>query len=464
MPGADESTTTSLRRALAERDEAKLAEALSRLGHRILEHWPGFTRPQRIAIVKALPASRAADVLCASSPGEQVAMIQALPLLRAAEIVRRLAVEDLTDVLQALDSADAALAERLQRHLEVTTRAQVSQLASYGQDTAGGLMSPRYVAVGGSMTARETLAHLRREAPQAEQIYYLYVVDEGGRLQGILALRSLIVAADEVAVRDIMSRDVVQVHTATDQEEVARLMATYGYPVLPVVDDEGRLAGTIALDDVLSVVEEEATEDIQRLGGVAALDAPYDGTGFWPMLRKRGGWLSALFLGEMLTATAMGHYQGEIARAVVLAVFVPLVISSGGNSGSQAASLVIRALALNELGVRDWFRVFRRELLGGLALGAVLGAVGFGRILLWQALEVVDYGPHYLGLALTIWLSLVGVVCFGTLVGSMMPFLLRRLGFDPATSSAPFVATLVDVAGVIIYFQVASVVLRGGLL
>ena len=464
MAEEDDSTARSVRRALARGDDAGMGQALSSVGHRIIEHWPEFTTPQRTAILEALPTPRAAAVLCLSSPGEQAQMIQGLPLPRAAEILRTLAVDDLTDVLQAVSEADEALAGQLQRQLDVATREEVRQLSSYGQDEAGGLMSPRYVAVRASLTAQETLAQLRREAPQAEQVYYLYVVDDQGRLEGILSLRNLILADDQVAVRDIMSGDVVQVQPGTDQEAVARLMTTYGYPVLPVVDGDGRLLGTITLDDVLDVVEEEATEDMQRLGGVAALDAPYDRTGFWPMLRKRGGWLSALFLGEMLTATAMGHYQGEIARAVVLAVFVPLVISSGGNSGSQAATLVIRALALNELALEDWWRVLRRELVGGLALGALLGAVGFGRILLWQGLGVVDYGPHYLSLAATIWLSLVGIVCFGTLVGSMMPFLLRRLGFDPATSSAPFVATLVDVAGVVIYFQVASAVLRGGLL
>jgi magnesium transporter len=224
------------------------------------------------------------------------------------------------------------------------------------------------------------------------------------------------------------------------------------------------MLGILTIDDVMDVAERQSTRDIHKLGGLEALDLPYAEVGFWSMLRKRGGWLSALFLGEMLTATAMGHYEAEISRAVVLALFVPLIISSGGNSGSQAASLIIRALALKELRLRDWVRVFRRELLSGVVLGSGLGAIGFGRIFLWQRFGFGDYGPHHLLVGLTVWLSLVGVVTFGTLAGSLLPFLLRRLGFDPATCSAPFVATLVDVTGLVIYFQVAATLLRGTLL
>lgn len=208
----------------------------------------------------------------------------------------------------------------------------------------------------------------------------------------------------------------------------------------------------------------KTTEEIQKMGGMEALDVPYAQGGFWPIVRKRAGWLSALFLGEMLTATAMGHYEEEIARAVVLALFVPLIISSGGNSGSQGTTLIIRSLALKELKLKDWFWVFRRELLSGLTLGSFLGAIGFLRIVLWQYLAWTDYGPYYLLVASTVWLSLIGVVCFGTTAGSMLPFILRRLGFDPATSSAPFVATLVDVTGLIIYFTVASIILKGAIL
>jgi magnesium transporter len=241
-------------------------------------------------------------------------------------------------------------------------------------------------------------------------------------------------------------------------------MRTHRLQALPVVDGEGRLVGAITPEAAMSVAEEEATEDIHKLGGLDALDEPYDRTAFWPIIQKRGRWLAALFVGETLTATAMGRYEAEIARAVVLALFVPLVISSGGNSGSQAATLVIRALSLNEVRLRDWLRVLRREVASGLALGTVLGAIGFARIVAWHGFGLADYGDHAVRLATTIAVSLVGVVSFGTLAGSMLPFLLVRLGVDPATSSTPFVATLVDVTGLVIYFQVASVVLRGTLL
>ena len=238
----------------------------------------------------------------------------------------------------------------------------------------------------------------------------------------------------------------------------------YDRVALPVTDAEGHMLGIITVDDVLDVAEQEATEDIQKLGGMEALDAPYLNVGLWSMIRKRAGWLAVLFFGEMLTATAMSYFEGEIAHAVVLALFVPLIISSGGNSGSQATSLIIRSLALRELRLRDWFLVFRRELVSGVTLGTMLGLIGFLRIVMWEKLHFTEYGVHYLLVAFTVWFALVGVVTFGTLAGSMLPFALRKLGFDPATSSAPFVATLVDVTGLCIYFSVALLILRGTLL
>jgi magnesium transporter len=254
-----------------------------------------------------------------------------------------------------------------------------------------------------------------------------------------------------------------------DREEVLKAFEKYDRLALPVTDAEGHLLGIITVDDVLDVAEQEATEDIQKLGGMEALDAPYLQVGVFSMIRKRAGWLSALFLGEMLTATAMGFFEKEIAKAVVLALFVPLIISSGGNSGSQATSLIIRSLALRELRLRDWFRVFRREIISGFVLGTLLGFIGFIRIVLWEKLHLLlggftDYGSHYILVALTVWFSLIGVVMFGTLAGSMLPFILRKLGFDPATASAPFVATLVDVTGLCIYFIVALLILKGTLL
>jgi magnesium transporter len=263
---------------------------------------------------------------------------------------------------------------------------------------------------------------------------------------------------------DIDDPPLVKMNATDDREEVLKAFEKYDRLALPVTDVDGHMLGIITVDDVLDVAEQEATEDIQKLGGMEALDAPYLQVNVLDMIKKRAGWLSALFLGEMLTATAMGFFEKEIARAVVLALFVPLIISSGGNSGSQATSLIIRSLALRELRLRDWFRVFRREIISGLALGSLLGFIGFIRIVLWEKLGLYQYGVHYMLVAFTVWVALVGVVMFGTLAGSMLPFILRKLGFDPATASAPFVATLVDVTGLCIYFTVALMILKGTLL
>ncbi|HEY0840054.1 MAG TPA: magnesium transporter, partial [Vulgatibacter sp.] len=282
-------------------------------------------------------------------------------------------------------------------------------------------------------------------------------------LEGVVSFRELFVAPPQKHVADVMRTEVISVHEDMDQEAVAQIFATRGLMALPVLDADGRMKGIVTSDDIVDVVQEEATEDIQKLGGMEALDMPYLRTPFLEMVRKRAGWLAALFLGEMLTATAMGYYEHEIARAVILALFVPLIISSGGNAGSQATTLVIRAMALGELRIRDWWRVIRREFSSGLLLGTILAAIGFVRIVLWEQ-AFHSYGEHYLLVAGTVSFSLVGVVTWGTLAGSMLPFLLRRFGFDPASASAPFVATLVDVSGLVIYFSVAQAILSGTLL
>jgi magnesium transporter len=294
----------------------------------------------------------------------------------------------------------------------------------------------------------------------------MYVLDPATqRLVHVVTLRQLMLADRQARVTDVGDRRTpLTVRPLTDREEVARVISKYNLLAVPVIDGDGRVMGIVTVDDVIDAIVRESTEDVQKFGGMEALDEPYTEIGFWAMIRKRAGWLTALFLGEMLTATAMGKFEGEIAKAVVLALFVPLIISSGGNSGSQATSLIIRALALREISLRDWWRVAVRELPSGLTLGAILGAVGIVRIVLWQQLGWYDYGVHWPLVAATVGLSLVGVVTFGSLTGSMLPFLLRRLGFDPASASAPFVATLVDVTGLVIYFTVASLMLRGTLL
>ena len=291
----------------------------------------------------------------------------------------------------------------------------------------------------------------------------IYVVDDRGKLIDDLRLRQILLADPRATVSSLMDHNFFALRATDDREVAVRMMKQYDRVALPVVDSDGILLGIVTSDDILDVAEEEATEDIQKMGGMEALDSAYLETPFFQMVRKRGSWLSALFLGEMLTATAMGYFQNEIARAVVLALFIPLIISSGGNSGAQAASLVIRSMALEEVRLRDWWRVMQREIAAGLALGGILGSIAMLRILLWPNRQVV-YGPHYLRVALTVSLSLLGVVTWGTLAGSMLPFVFRRLGFDPAVSSSPFVATLVDVTGIIIYFTVALFTLRGALL
>jgi magnesium transporter len=292
----------------------------------------------------------------------------------------------------------------------------------------------------------------------------LYVVDGHGRLVGDLRLAELVLADPDAIVREISSRPLVSIPVTMDREEVTRQFEKYDRGALPVVDDHGMMLGIITVDDVLDVLEDETTEDIQKIGGTEALDAPYKQVGFSQMVRKRGGWLAVLFLGETLTATAMGHFEREIQKAAVLALFVPLIISSGGNSGGQATTIIIRSLALRELSLRDWWRVLGSELGTGLALGAFLGAIGFLRVVLWYHLGWHHYEGHPYLIALTVSLSLIGVVTLGSTVGSMLPFILRRIGLDPASASAPFVATLVDVAGLVLYFTAAVLLLRGTVL
>jgi magnesium transporter len=288
----------------------------------------------------------------------------------------------------------------------------------------------------------------------------VYVTAADRRLVGVMSLRELLGAPEGASVTDIMHTEVRQVHTGTDRNEVASMIAEYDLTALPVVDEDGRLAGMVTVDDVIDVIQETQTEDVQRFGGLEALEDPYMRSGFFELLKKRAGWLCVLFLGEMLTATAMGFFENEIAHAVVLALFVPLIISSGGNSGSQATSLIIRALALREVTTKDWWRVALRELPAGIVLGALLGMLGVLRVFVWQYFGIYDYGPHHTLIAVTVGISLLGVVTFGTLTGSMLPFALLRVGFDPASASAPLVATLVDVTGLVIYFSVALLLLK----
>jgi magnesium transporter len=348
--------------------------------------------------------------------------------------------------------------------LDAPTRAEVAALLAYAEDEAGGLMSPRYVRLRPDMSVDEAIAYLRRAARErVETIYYIYVVDTDHRLVGVVSFRELFAARPESRVRDVMHREVISVRADLDQEAVAHVIAESKLMAVPVLDEQGRIKGIVTVDDIVDVVREEATEDIQKIGGTQALDAPYLQVGILEMVRKRAAWLVVLFVGELLTASAMAFYEDRIARALVLALFIPLIISSGGNAGSQATTLVIRAMGMDEVRLRDWWRVFRRELLVGCALGLILGVIGLLRVVLWPARHTL-YGEHFVLIGAAVAISVVGVVLWGSLAGSMLPFLLRRLGFDPASASAPFVATLVDVTGLVIYFSVATMLLSGTLL
>jgi magnesium transporter len=311
----------------------------------------------------------------------------------------------------------------------------------------------------------EAMSHIA-QVGRRKPVYAIYVLDpDDRRLVHVVSLRELVVTDRSARVMDIGEhRRLLKVTPMTDQEDVARLLSKYNLLAVPVVDEHDHLLGTITVDDVIDAVVREQTEDLHKLGGLEALDEPYTQIGFATMIKKRAGWLCALFLGEMLTATAMQHFETELSQAIVLGLFIPLIISSGGNSGSQATSLIIRALALREVKVSDWWWVAARELPAGLSLGAILGLIGMLRIAAWQAFGFYDYGLHWPLVALTVGAALIGVVAFGSLTGSMLPFVLRRLGFDPASASAPFVATLVDVSGLVIYFGVAYLILQGTLL
>jgi magnesium transporter len=425
------------------------------------EAWQVLDVAERLEGLRLLPHVEAEEVLLASPARDVAEILAEATTLECRTWLRMLPPDDAADVLQ-----EAPIEQRseLLGLLDDATRREVAALLAYEEDAAGGLMNPRFARLRPDMTVDEAISYLRRQMRERiETVYYVYVVDAAQRLLGVVSFRELFVAPPERRVQDVMRTDVVTLPEEMDQEEVGRVFGEHDLPAIPVVDAEGRVKGVVTADDVLDVVEEEATEDIQKLGGMEALEAPYLDTGFWSMVRKRGGWLAVLFLGEMLTTTAMGYFEGEIAQAVVLALFIPLIISSGGNSGSQASTLVVRAMALQELQLRDWWRVVRRELAAGLALGSILALFGFIRIVGGE-ITLGQFGEHYVLIAVTVAVSLIGVVMLGTLAGSMLPMLLQRLGVDPASASAPFVATLVDVTGLIIYFTVASVLLAGTLL
>jgi magnesium transporter len=427
----------------------------------IREVWPLLAHADRIQAFMMLPRDEAEDFFFTLPARDQADVVLGVPSREQRSWLRSLPPDDAADLIQAapLEKREAMLVL-----LDEATRREVTALLAYSEDNAGGLMNPRYVRVRPEMTVDEAISYVRKQMRELTRtIYYVFVLDTEQKLMGVVSFSALFNASVRARVSDIMRTQVITIPEQMDQETVATKFAQSRLLALPVVDTKGRMQGIVTADDVADVVREEATEDMQKVGGVEALEAPYLEIEMPRMIRKRVGWLCVLFLGEMLTASAMGFFEKEIARAVVLALFIPLIISSGGNSGSQATTLVIRAMALGEVRLRDWWRVVRREFLAGLGLGLVLSSIGFVRIVLWEGM-FHTYGPHYIGIAATVAVSLVGVVLWGTLAGSMLPFILRRLGFDPASASAPFVATLVDVSGLVIYFTAAAAILGGTLL
>ncbi len=429
--------------------------------HDLKSHWTDLHHAERMFAFAKLGRFHQEEVFLNLDTLSQAELLKSLPVSEWRSWIRILAPDDAADLIQSLPTSMQVIALRA---LDDFSRNEVGALLAYEEDKAGGLMNPRFLRLRPEMSIDEALRYLRIQTiHQAETIYYAYVLDQDQILLGVTSFRELFAARSDHLVIDVMKREFKVVHDETDQEEIGRIFTQSGLSALPMVNKRGRMKGVIALNDIVKTVEEEATEDIQKLGGSEALGAPYLKVGMLEMIKKRAGWLTILFVGEMFTATAMGYFEHQIERAVVLALFIPLIISSGGNSGSQATTLVIRAMALQEVKLRDWTRVLLRELSSGLVLGCILGLIGLFRILLWPARESL-YGSHYMLVALTVSLSLVGIVLWGSLAGSMLPFILKRFGFDPASASAPFVATIVDVTGIIIYFSVASMVLHGTLL
>jgi magnesium transporter len=416
--------------------------------------------PHRGVLFRLLPRDLSVAVFQELSAASQLAVLNSLSDKRVSEILEMMSDDDRVELLE---EAPPAAVRKLLTLLPPDQRALAVRALGYPEKSVGRLMTPDFVDLDADMTVEQALARVRKVGLVKETIYTCYITDAAQHLLGVLSLRALVTAEPSARLRDLMNTNVVSVSTTTDQEKAAQMVKHYDLIALPVVDGENRLVGIVTFDDLMEIAEEEATEDIQKIGGVEALQEPYMTASFATLAKKRARWLVVLFFGEMLTASAMGHFEHQITRAVVLALFVPLIISSGGNSGSQAATLVIRAMAVGEVKLRDWWRVIRREALCGLLLGSVLGGIGVLRVTVWQRMFGI-YGEHWFLVALTVGLSLIGVVLWGTVSGSMLPFILRRFGIDPATSSAPFVATLVDVTGLVIYFTVAAALLSGTLL
>ncbi|MFG1462230.1 magnesium transporter [Xanthobacter sp. DSM 24535] len=419
--------------------------------------------PEVVQFITSLPQKWAVEVLDQPDFDLACEVIETLPQEKAVALLEGMSADRASDILRWVD--DPVRGE-LQHRLAPETRNAIAHLLTYPENTAGSLMTTEFVSVPADWTVEQTLVHLREVEASRETIYAIYLLDPASkRLVNVVRLRRLISANPADTMLSLAQPyEVITTKPLADREDVARQMAKYDLIALPVVDSTHHLLGIVTFDDMIDAMIAEQTEDVQRMGGMEAIDEPYMQISFMQMIKKRAGWLCVLFLSEMLTASAMQVYSDELSKAIVLALFIPLVMSSGGNSGSQATSLIIRALALREVKLGDWFRVVLREIPTGVVLGSILGVIGIIRIAVWQELGIFDYGEHWQLLALTIGAALIGIVTFGSFAGSMLPFILKRVGFDPASASAPFVATLVDVTGLVIYFSVAYAFLRGTIL
>lgn len=412
-------------------------------------------------IISHLSIHRAAGVFKILDVVEQKRIIKNLPAFKSAELLNELPPDDRVAFLEELPTSTV---RELIKTLDPEERKITLELLGYPENSVGRLMTPDYVYIYEYNSVKEVLETIRRFGKNTETIDVIYVINEKGELVDDIRIKDIIMAAPETKVNEIIDGRYISLNVTEDQELAYEAFKMNNRVALPVTDDLNILLGIVTIDDVLWVAHEEFSEDIQKIGGTEALDEPYLDIGIFKLVKKRAGWLVLLFLGEMLTATAMQFFQKELEAATVLALFIPLIMSSGGNSGSQASTLIIQAMALGELTIADWWKVMRRELISGLLLGVILGSIGFLRILLWQNLHIFDYGIYWHLLAVTIFFSLIGIVLWGSLMGSMLPIILKRLKLDPAASSAPFVATLVDVTGIVIYFSVAYFFLKGFLL
>ncbi len=426
---------------------ADIAEVLDQLDLEEAQYLFERLEPELAAeVILEVPEDRREDLL-ANYTGKEI----------AEELIEHIDSDDAADVIAEL--TDEVREEVLANIGDSEQKSEITELLTYDENTAGGLMAKELVKVRADSTMLDCVRALREHAEHIDDIYVILVVDQHNRLVGTIPLKLLITTSLRTPVKDVYDPDVISVKAHEDVEEVNRIMEKYDLVMLPVTDDRGKLLGRITIDDVVDAIREEETEDAQRMAGMEALDYSYSNSSLWDMVKKRSGWLIVLFVGESFTATAMGFFEGQIAKAVVLALFIPLIISSGGNTGSQASTLIIRALAMGDITVSEWWRIFRREVSVGLTLGVMLGIIGFIRVAIWSQF-VNLYGPHWEMVGLVVGITLVGVVLWGNLVGSLFPLLLKRLGLDPATSSAPFVATVVDVTGLVIYFSIAAFFLR----